>query len=59
MRANDWLIISFHNIFCLLYSKMKYFLFRIETNIILFIYNKIDLFSIRKVMFEIYKKLTI
>lgn len=60
MRANDLLIkclLSFHNIFSLLYNEMFSFLNQMidfQVNIILFD-NKIDLFSIRKVMCEIDK----
>lgn len=60
MRANDLLIkclLSFHNIFSLLYNEMFSFLNQMidfQVNIILFD-NKIDLFFIRKVMCEIDK----
>lgn len=58
MRANDLLIKCLFIIF-FLYCTMKCFFFLnqmigFQVNIILFD-NKIDLFSIRKVMFEIYK----
>lgn len=57
--ACKWFVnkMSFHNIFSLLYNEMFFFLNQkigFQVNIILFD-NKIDLFSIRKVMFEIYK----
>lgn len=58
MRANDLLIkCLFIIFFSLLYNEMFFFLNQkigFQVNIILFD-NKIDLFSIRKVMFEIYK----